>query len=63
MFLFGYCGWGNGQLEDEIKNNEWLILPEDKKIIFETSNVEKWSKALDQLKIDPIRYINKPGNC
>jgi putative transcriptional regulator len=63
MFLFGYCGWGNGQLEAEIKNNEWLLLPEDKGIIFETSNMEKWSRAIGQLKINPIRYINKPGNC
>ncbi len=63
MFLLGYCGWGHGQLEDEIRNNEWLILEENKKIIFETSDKEKWLKALEQLKINPVQYINKPAYC
>lgn len=63
MFLFGYCGWNYGQLEEEIRNNEWLVLEENKKIIFETNNKDKWIKALEQLRINPVQYVSKLAYC
>lgn len=63
MFVFGYCGWRREQLEAEIKRGCWFVLPLDNKIIFETTNAEKWDRALGCLNINPIRYSNKSGNC
>ena len=28
FFCLGYCGWEKGQLENEIKENSWIILNE-----------------------------------
>ncbi len=63
MFLFGYCGWENGQLEEEIKNNTWLVLNADKKLIFETNSIGKWDAALSNLNIHPALYLTKAGHC
>ena len=37
IFTLGYAGWGKNQLQDEIKNGDWLIIPvpEDIKSIFD----------------------------
>lgn len=63
MFVFGYCGWRKEQLEAEIKRGCWFVLPLDNKIIFETTNAEKWDRALECLNISPIKYSNRSGNC
>ena len=26
IFTLGYAGWGKNQLQDEIKNGDWLII-------------------------------------
>lgn len=63
MFLFGYCGWEAGQLEEELENNDWLIAPTTKGIIFDTNNKRKWQQALENLKINPSRYSSYAGSC
>lgn len=36
IFVFGYAGWGAGQLEVEIKHNDWIAIPANVDIIFDT---------------------------
>lgn len=63
LFVFGYCGWDAGQIENEIIENHWLVLPgTNKSIVFDTRNNEKWSAALSQLNIGPERYSLNIGN-
>ena len=59
MFLFGYCGWEHGQLEEEIKNNIWLVLDADKKLIFDTNNVSKWKRSAKQFKYSTSSILDK----
>jgi putative transcriptional regulator len=63
MFLFGYCGWSAGQLEEEIRNDDWLVANPDKKIIFEMANHTKWSAYLNTLSINPTHYVDCAGTC
>jgi len=63
MLLFGYCGWEEGQLEEELSESCWIIAPANKEILFSTKDEEKWDKALKQLYINPIQYSYHIGNC
>ncbi|NRA73335.1 MAG: YqgE/AlgH family protein [Rickettsiales bacterium] len=63
LFIFGYCGWASGQLEEEIINNDWLVAPANKKIIFEEENKNKWGKYLDLINVNMIQYIDHSGSC
>jgi len=63
MFLFGYCGWEAGQLEKELENNDWLIAPTTKRIIFNTNNKKKWHQALENLRVNPSQYSSYTGSC
>ncbi|NMP17684.1 MULTISPECIES: YqgE/AlgH family protein [unclassified Thalassotalea] len=52
LVTLGYAGWGAGQLEQEIKDNSWLITPADKEILFDTPVELRWQKAAEKLGID-----------
>ncbi len=57
LFVFGYCGWDEGQIEEEICDNVWLVLPNtDKTIVFDTKNNKKWECALESMNIRPGSY-------
>ncbi|RXQ96817.1 YqgE/AlgH family protein [Ancylomarina salipaludis] len=48
-FFAGYSGWSAGQLEDEIKENSWLVSSLGMKEIMAVNNDDIWQKALTQL--------------
>lgn len=51
-FSFGYAGWNKGQLEREIENGDWLIMPADSDFIFSIPDKLKWEQAALQFGID-----------
>lgn len=48
----GYAGWEAGQLEHEIKENSWMSMPIDARVVFELPYEERWSAAWRFLGID-----------
>tara|TARA_Y100000816_G_scaffold177691_1_gene128279 strand:+ start:4370 stop:4927 length:558 start_codon:yes stop_codon:yes gene_type:complete len=42
---FGYTGWSSGQLEKEISQGSWLIIPANEQIIFSTKSDKKIEEA------------------
>ena len=52
LFSLGYSGWGKGQLEREIEDGDWLIMPANYRHIFKMPNHSKWSAAAIQFGID-----------
>jgi len=36
LITLGYSSWGGGQLEEELKDNSWLVIPADSAVLFNT---------------------------
>ena len=45
LVIFGYSGWGNGQLEGEMERDHWILSDIDLNIIFDEESNTKWNKA------------------
>ena len=47
LVIFGYSGWGSGQLEGEMEKDSWTLSDIDEDLIFEIDNNKKWLKAIN----------------
>ena len=45
LVIFGYSGWGSGQLEGEMERDHWILSDIDLNIIFDEESNIKWNKA------------------
>ena len=45
LVIFGYSGWGSGQLEGEMERDHWILSDIDLNIIFNEESNIKWNKA------------------
>lgn len=63
MILLGYCGWGPGQLEDEIAQNAWLIGDAPFDLVFATPDQKKWEGALANEKISALNLSSTAGHA
>ena len=45
LVIFGYSGWGSGQLEGEMEKDHWILSDIDLKITFDKEPKTKWDKA------------------
>jgi putative transcriptional regulator len=52
LVALGYAGWGDGQLEWELRQNAWLSVPADRGILFESALQNRWQNAIGKLGID-----------
>jgi putative transcriptional regulator len=57
LLTLGHSGWGPGQLDRELVDNAWLVVPTDLDLVFSGDLGGKWGRALakvdDRLGIDP----------
>lgn len=44
--LFGYAGWGPGQLDAELARGDWMLAPADESLIFSKDSRTVWQRAL-----------------
>jgi len=51
--LAGYAGWGPGQLDEELAQSAWLIMPVELDLIFEIPASASWEMAIRRLGADP----------
>jgi putative transcriptional regulator len=51
LVALGYAGWGDGQLESEMRQNAWLSVPVDKGIVFDSALDARWQEAVGKLGI------------
>lgn len=60
-FCLGYCGWGPGQLEEEVAENSWLLLKPDETILFDVPAAKRYAACMAQLGVDPNRMSSFPS--
>lgn len=46
LIVFGYAGWGAGQLEGEMARDDWLTAPAEDALIFSDDPEGVWDKAM-----------------
>jgi len=63
ILALGYAGWTAGQLEQEIADNSWLVIPADNQIIFDLAHADKWQKATHTLGIDVWQISPQAGHA
>jgi putative transcriptional regulator len=51
--LAGYAGWGPGQLDAELAESSWLIMPVEHDLIFDVPARAAWETAIRRLGADP----------
>ena len=52
LLVLGYAGWGAGQLESELRRDDWLIVPADAGFVFTDDFEGLWEAALDRVEVD-----------
>ncbi|MES2143207.1 MAG: YqgE/AlgH family protein [Pseudomonadota bacterium] len=63
LLALGYAGWGPGQLESEIRRNDWLIADAGLDVVFGTEDAQKWSRALKGMGVDPVTLSASSGRA
>lgn len=53
LLALGYVGWSEGQLEQEIQDNIWIISQPTDEVLFNCSTELKWKSSFLQIGIDP----------
>lgn len=63
LVTLGYAAWSAGQLEKEINQNDWLLVPYDKRILFDTPAEERWKQAIELLGFSVNQLSALPGHA
>ena len=63
LLALGYSGWTDGQLEQELKDNSWLAVEANDRVIFDTPLEERWSAAAGLVGVDPRQLSGYAGHA
>ena len=63
LLVLGYAGWEAGQLDFEIRQNAWLTVPADPRIIFEVEVEQRWAQAAASLGVDITTLSTGAGHA
>ncbi len=70
--VLGYASWNAGQLMEEIKRNDWLLLPDQKtnktstaafKLLFLEDHLYRWQYALKLAGVSLTNYASNAGHA
>ncbi len=60
--FLGYSGWGQGQLENEMKHDTWLVSAVEGEILGELDGVALWRTILGSMDPDLRLLANEPDD-
>jgi putative transcriptional regulator len=63
LITLGYAGWGAGQLEQELRDNAWLTVQADARVLFDTPLDDRWNAAIALVGINPANLTNYSGTA
>ena len=61
-FFLGYSGWDSGQLEEEIKENSWLVNDINEDLVMEDMSQSSWIKFVKKVGDQYSVWENYPEN-
>ena len=63
VVALGYAGWGDGQLEEEMRQNAWLSIPSDIAIVFDLPVPRRFDEALGRLGVRADMLHSEAGHA
>lgn len=63
IITLGYSSWNNGQLEQEICDNYWLVIDADPQLIFDTPVDKRWEQAVASLGVSIHQISEHTGHA
>ncbi len=63
LVTLGYASWGEGQLESELGENNWLTVEADPAVIFDTRVPERYDRALALLGLQSWMLSPEAGHA
>jgi putative transcriptional regulator len=63
IVALGYAGWAGGQLESELRQNDWLTVMADSDIVFDMPLPKRFEEALGRLGINIDRLHSEGGHA
>lgn len=63
ILALGFADWSGGQLEQELRDNIWLICDADEALIFDDDHETKWARALAKLGVAAGRLSSVAGRA
>ena len=63
VLALGCAEWSSGQLEDELRENVWLIADADPELVFGEDHATKWERALAQLGVSAAQLSGVAGHA
>ena len=63
LFALGYAGWGQGQLEGELREHGWHAATGRREILFDTPAPQRWKAAWHAEGIDPTLLASETGHA
>lgn len=63
LFALGYAGWGEGQLDGEMRRHGWYAAQGRAEILFETPAAERWKATWAAEGIDPALLASQTGRA
>jgi putative transcriptional regulator len=57
----GYCGWGAGQLQNEVKRGGWYIFSGDVNLVFDAEPATLWPRLIERATMKYARTVPPAG--
>lgn len=63
VVALGCAGWGAGQLEQELVDDSWLMVPASRELLFEFPLEQRWQAAAGSIGVDLVNYASHSGHA
>ncbi|KQZ60420.1 MULTISPECIES: YqgE/AlgH family protein [unclassified Lysobacter] len=63
IVALGCAGWGSGQLEHELTENDWLTAPADAELLFDLPLDARWQAAAGRIGVDFAHLADYAGHA
>ncbi|EIJ71802.1 YqgE/AlgH family protein [Pasteurella bettyae] len=63
LVALGCASWKPGQLEEEISENAWLVVPANERVLFDVPFENRWAEAQQLLGFKPSSLVAQAGYC